>query len=316
MAENRFVDFAVVKQRVTMQQVLERYGIFKGLTGEGTQRKGPSPFAANTRSGSRAFSVNLDKNVWMLFGKQERGGGNVIDFVMRKEGCGVREAALKLVEWFRVEMPKRGEESSIDEPRKSGGKEPHKELADESSIEEATASGEANNAPLRFELQGLDTEHSALAPLLDAWRIETATLRRFGAGYYGGKGKTMHGRLAVPIDRFGVRVGYCGIKTDLGAGNSEPFYKFPDKWVHGVELYNLKVAVLEIEKDLVAGRETELILFRDILHVWQAIQLGHLTAVAVLGKELTSNQLATIYSLDIPARARVSLELHIEGSLI
>lgn len=114
MAE--WVDFKEVKAAVDMQMVLDHYGV-KGLSNGGDELRGRCPIHKGSDK-SKNFTVNLHKNAFKCFSSKCKAAGNVLDFVAAMEGCNVREAALKLAEWFKVgerplRSPKQGED--IDE---------------------------------------------------------------------------------------------------------------------------------------------------------------------------------------------------------
>lgn len=302
-----FVDFAAIKKAVSIEQVLGKYKLLETLTGDGAQRKGPDPFNFATAGKSKPFAVNLDKSVWTLFRGSEQLSGNVIDFVMEKERCNVRQAAVKLAQWFSVgsngpraaEKPKR-DNTTMDSPTKKTG------------IDEKDVATDGN-APLGFQLKGLDPHHEALSQFLFAFGLHSSTLEDFCAGYYTGNGKAMKGRLAVPVDRRGVCVGYCGV--DLNPEAPEQF-KFPDRWAHGVEIYNFTRALAHAEEALRRGDKPEWFVFRNIVQVWQAIQLGYPCSVAVMGDCITSAQFELLLDQQVLNRFPVALQLHVEGGLM
>lgn len=94
-----WVDFKAVKQAVTMQMVLDHYGI--KLTRSGDELRGPCPIHKGSIK-SKNFTVNLRKNAFNCFSKDCKARGNVLDFVAAMEHCDVRDAAAKLTEWFKV----------------------------------------------------------------------------------------------------------------------------------------------------------------------------------------------------------------------
>jgi DNA primase len=100
-----WVDFKAVKQSVSMQMILEHYGI-NGLRKNGDELRGRCPI--HKGEGERTFHVNPFKGVFNCFSCTAR--GNVIDLVAAMEHCSVRDAALKLQEWFPVgeSEPERG----------------------------------------------------------------------------------------------------------------------------------------------------------------------------------------------------------------
>jgi len=99
-----WVDYKHIKSSVMFSKVLAHYEI--ELQGVGDrQLKGscPLPEHAGDRSNQNAFHVDTGKNAFNCF--THCGGGNVIDFVSKMEGCQFREAALKLNEWFLADGP-------------------------------------------------------------------------------------------------------------------------------------------------------------------------------------------------------------------
>ena len=64
--------------------------------------------AHTSKSSDQSFIVNTEKNAWACHSdsfkasRGGRGGGNVLDFVAALERCSVRDAALKLQDWFAV----------------------------------------------------------------------------------------------------------------------------------------------------------------------------------------------------------------------
>lgn len=115
-----WVDFKAIKEAVSMQMVLDHYEV-KGLTKSGDELRGPCPIHEDPRKSKKAFAVNVDKNAFKCFVCQAR--GNVLDFAAAMEHCSVRDAALKLQEWFKVgkSQSSEGEQSenatAIEVPR-------------------------------------------------------------------------------------------------------------------------------------------------------------------------------------------------------
>src|SRR5438034_7818090 len=107
-----WVDFKKIKARVSIVQILERYCVLETLarSANGDRLSGTCPIHGGTNR--THFRVSISKNCWNCFGKCKC-GGNVIDFVSRKEGVPFRDAALLIQRWFI------GEENStpIEKPR-------------------------------------------------------------------------------------------------------------------------------------------------------------------------------------------------------
>ena len=85
----RWIDFTALKRKVPIRDVLERYG-FLGELKEGKPGKlvGPCPIHGGRKSTS--FHVDTERNIFNCFA--ECGGGNVLDLVMKVEGCEIRPA--------------------------------------------------------------------------------------------------------------------------------------------------------------------------------------------------------------------------------
>jgi hypothetical protein len=96
---DEWVDFKVIKKAVTMQMVLDHYGL-KEWQRSGNELRGKCPIHQGTVP--RQFTVNVDKNVFKCFSDTCRRSGNVLDFVAAMENCSVRDAALKLQDWFKI----------------------------------------------------------------------------------------------------------------------------------------------------------------------------------------------------------------------
>jgi DNA primase len=98
--KENWVDFKAIKAAVTMQMVLDHYGV-KKLTRLKDELRGPCPIHKGTPRGQN-FSSNILKNTFKCFSQACGAHGNVLDFVAAMENCTVRDAALKLNEWFKV----------------------------------------------------------------------------------------------------------------------------------------------------------------------------------------------------------------------
>jgi len=94
-----WVDFKLIKEAVTMEMVLVQYGI-ADVVRKGNEVRGACPFH-NSKS-KTSFSVNLEKSTFCCFAANCKARGNVLDFVAKMEDCTIRDAAIKLDEWFKV----------------------------------------------------------------------------------------------------------------------------------------------------------------------------------------------------------------------
>ena len=112
--ETEWVDFRIIKAAVTMQMVLDRYGVT--LKKSGHELRGKCPI--HRGSNNKHFTVNVSKNVFKCFFAQCDAHGNVLDFVAAMEQCSVREAAVKLKHRFQVgdttEQSKQAQQKKIE----------------------------------------------------------------------------------------------------------------------------------------------------------------------------------------------------------
>lgn len=98
--KTEWVDFKNVKEAVNMQMVLDHYGV-KGLIKSGDELRGPCPIHKGSKK-SKNFTVNTRKNAFKCFSSDCGARGNVLDLVAAMEQCSVRDAALKLKQWFAI----------------------------------------------------------------------------------------------------------------------------------------------------------------------------------------------------------------------
>jgi len=247
MTDN-WVDFKAVKAAVSMQMVLDRYQI-NWLRKKDDELRGRCPI--HQGEGENAFHVNLAKNAFHCFSCKAR--GNVLDFVAAMEKCSVRDAGLRLQEWFSISTSATTENPK--DPPGNGGAEAQP----------------ADNKPLTFQLKGIDHEHE----YLKARGITAETANTFGVGFFSGRG-SMSGRIVIPIhNERGEMVAYAGRAVDA----SEPRYKLPAGFHKGQVLYNLH-RVTAAEVIIVEG-------FFDCMKVWQSL---HPFVVALMGSSLSEHQ--------------------------
>jgi hypothetical protein len=93
------IDFATVRNAVTFEMVLARYGIMGDMKRVGSQYVGCCPL--HHGSNPKQFVVNPKTSTWFCFGDCDVGGG-VLDFVALREQVSIREAAQLLAEWFTI----------------------------------------------------------------------------------------------------------------------------------------------------------------------------------------------------------------------
>jgi DNA primase len=254
MTKENWVDFKSIKAAVSMEMMLARYSV-NWLRRKDDELRGRCPI--HQGEGQDTFHVNVGKNVFNCFSCKKR--GNVLDFVSAMEKCTVRDAGLKITEWF-----------SVDGNAKQGSGAPTEKPAADPAEEKLPAV----NKPLAFELKGVDPRHTYLQDR----GISAETAEQFGVGFFSGKG-SMSGRVVIPIhNERGELVAYSGRAID----GSEPKYKLPAGFHKSLELYNLHRAVEDNEPRVVVVVEG----FFDCLKVYEA---GY-PSVALMGSTLSKQQ--------------------------
>src|SRR2546422_9079188 len=103
---NDWIDFKMIKQSVTFEEVLRHYDIRLRQANQFSLRgKCPLPTHSSDKSNG-SFGVHLGKNIWSCQSascadaRDGKKGGNVIDFVAAMEKTSILEAANKLQKWF------------------------------------------------------------------------------------------------------------------------------------------------------------------------------------------------------------------------
>jgi len=248
-----WVDFSAVKRTVSLEIVLRHYRI-TGLRRHRDQLQGCCPIHHGQRDDS--FRVHLTKNIFQCFACGA--GGNVLDFVAAMEQCSIREAALRLQQWFGI-----GGSGLPLYPTAAGGQKG-----------ELVRKKETSNLPLRFALTGVESNH----PYVAERGIDPATAAEFGVGFYPRPG-LMRGRIVIPIRNVhGQLVAYAGRALD----DRPPKYKLPAGFRKALELFNLQraMAVATGTVIIVEG-------YFDCMRVHQA---GFPWVVALMGSSLSAAQ--------------------------
>lgn len=254
MATSNWVDFRSVKESVTMSMALDHYQV-NWLRKSKDELRGRCPI--HNGEGTDTFHVNISKNAFQCFSCKAR--GNVLDFVAAMEKCSVRDAALKLQDWFSIPAAA-GDRSSTPVTTPASDKPGRGE---ELLI----------NSPLKFQLKGVDCSHA----YLQQRGIRKETAEEFGVGFYSGRG-SMSGRIVIPIhNERGELVAYAGRAID----NSEPRYKLPAG-------FHKSAAVFNAHRVLAAGTH-EVILVEGFFDCMKVYQEGF-PALALMGSSLSEQQ--------------------------
>lgn len=248
-----WIDFNELRTQVSLEEVLTKYYALSNLKREGRKLVGPCPIHGG--EAARAFSADLDKNLWHCF-TDCGGGGNQLDLVARKEGISVREAALKLHEFFVAQaagMSVAAEAAPV---------------ADESSSRP--------NPPLEVMLE-LQPDHPYLT---DTRGLTPETIAHFGLGYCG-KG-VLRGCVAIPIhDVNGRLVAYAGRRVKEATAQKRGKYVFPKGFHKESELFNYHRAMATGEP---------LIVVEGFFGALALCQAGFPSAVATMGSTVSGHQ--------------------------
>lgn len=98
-----YVNFANIRQQITMEQVLRELGWLEYLHPAGThgQLRGSCPVHAERPEG-RSFSVNLSRHIFQCFDRQCGAQGNVLDLWALVKKLSLHDAALELAAIFNL----------------------------------------------------------------------------------------------------------------------------------------------------------------------------------------------------------------------
>jgi DNA primase len=275
MATREFVDFKAVKAAVTMVRILDHYGLtnqFKRtangdtLTGACPIHKGENP---------TQFRISVSKNCWNCFGRCQR-GGNILDFVSRIEDCTIRQAAIRISEWFGLEQSPTAKHEEAAAKNGADHPVPSNDAANQSEAKPATDDS-ATNKPLGFELTRLKTDH----PYLFERGISSDAIAHFGLGFC--EHGSMAGRIVIPIrNAEGKVVAYAGRWPGEPPKDTSK-YKLPAGFKKSQELFNLDGANDESDEQPLIVVEG----FFDCISLWQ---LGLTRTVALMGSALSAEQ--------------------------
>jgi transposase len=98
------IDYAALRNQISMEQVLAQLGCLTRLKGSGVQRRGPCPIHAASDTRHRCFSVNLEKKVFHCFHPACGAQGNVLDLWAAVRRLPLYAAARDLAETFQVPL--------------------------------------------------------------------------------------------------------------------------------------------------------------------------------------------------------------------
>ena len=98
------IDYAYIREQITIEQVLRRMGHYAQLSGRGVQLSGHCPFHKSANEKSHCFSVNLEKNVFQCKNPKCAAHGNALDLWVKHSALPLYEATLHLADTFGLEI--------------------------------------------------------------------------------------------------------------------------------------------------------------------------------------------------------------------
>jgi DNA primase len=275
-----WLDFKELRKQLDFGKVLQHYGVELKLSGDQHHGFCPLPLH-NGKKNSPSFSANLKRGIWQCFGCGEK--GNVLDFAVLmerkhpKNGKDVREVAAIL-------------ESQVSKgalPAKAETRNEPEEVDEQNTI---------INAPLDFELKGLDANH----PYLFNRGFSKETIERFGLGYCSRGLLTK--RIAVPLhDACGKLIGYVGrVVNDEEISEDNPKYKFPGRRKRKNVIHDFRKSLLLYNEHRIARAVFDLVVVEGFTGVWWLTQAGIEDVVAPMGASCSEEQGDIIVSLVKP----------------
>jgi DNA primase len=209
-------------------------------------------------------------------------GGNVLDFIAKKEGVSIHEAAHLAVKWFDIvldDSPSREHLASSQRAEQPSARHQKQSVsvAAPPILKEMEPESDEPNKPLAFTLKNLDPAHAYLSER----GLSSETIACFGLGHC--KKGILNGRIAIPVHNGnGELVAYAG-RWPGHPPDDRTKYQFPKGFRKSQEIFNLHRA-RQSRNDgpliIVEG-------FFDCMKVWQA---GIERVVALMGSELSSIQ--------------------------
>ncbi len=273
---SKWINFADVRARISLEDVIFGYYKISTLKRDGPRLMGPCPVHGG--DSPTAFRADLSRNVWHCFTKcgkldpDGKAGGNQLDFVARREGISVRDAALLLDAHFGSgsSSPPRAPSTTTPASGTSPGRQ-------QEAAPPRTDSDEPGNKPLdiKLELKG-DHPH-----LVETRGLKPETVAHFGIGY--ATRGIMKGTIAIPVhDEDGELVAYAGRRLKPADIEEQGKYKFPKGFKKDLILYNFNRA-----KEHLADH---LILVEGFFSVVKLYEMGFPNVVASMGCSLSEAQ--------------------------
>jgi DNA primase len=202
-----------------------------------------------------------------------------------KDGAALHEVAVKLQQRFCPELA-----HDAPDVKAPAGAKP--KAAEKAELELPVVV----NAPLDFELQGLDASH----PYLLGRGFTPETIERFGLGYCS-RGM-LKNRVAIPLqDAAGALVGYAGrVVDDATITDDNPRYRFPGERKRDGKIFEFRKTQFLYNAFRLKAPVDDLIVVEGFTSVWWLDQNGLPDVVATMGADCSERQAELIVSLVKP----------------
>jgi DNA primase len=288
--KTNWIDFKTLRANLDFEQVLQHYGV--EVKRKGNQHNGFCPLPNHQgKKNSPSFSANLERGIFQCFGCGAK--GNVLEFaalmekVDPKDGSALRKIAAKMQERFCP--PEAPTADNTWQPVLKKRQKPEK-------TEPETDLPVIINAPLDFELKGLDAKH----PYLLNRGFTQDTIDHFGLGFCA-RG-LLKDRVAIPLhDMTSALVGYAGrVVDDSKITEDNPRYKFPGERKRDGKLFEFRKTLFLYNGFRFKEPVGDLIVVESFTSVWWLSQNGLPNVVATMGADCSEKQAELIVSLVKP----------------
>ena len=274
MPKNQLIDFKAVKAAITMEQVLQHYGLLDRFKRSGDSLSGPCPI--HKGSNPTQFRVSVSKNIWNCFSECKK-GGNVLDFIAIMEDVSIHAAALNAIDWFQLDPEAMAAPSEAKPAGPDASARKRDEPREKPVSKPATPETTKPNPPLKFRLDKLDGNHAYLTER----GLTPETIQDFDLGFCS-KGM-MAEHIAIPIrDPDGNVVAYAG-RWPGEPPEGTPKYKLPPGFRKSLELFNIDRAIKE-------PAEQPLVIVEGFFGAMRLHQHGCRKVVALMGSTMSAAQ--------------------------
>ena len=277
-----WINFKELRAKLDFEHVLRHYQV--EVKRKGTQHHGFCPLPNhNGKKNSPSFSANLDRGIFQCFGCGAK--GNVLEFAALMEGVdpgdgpAFRAVALGLQEKLCGHV-----ETALSRLKK--GVEPPAAAVTKPVVAIV-------NAPLDFELKGLDQSH----PYLKSRGFSPETIASFGIGFCS-RG-VLKDRVAIPLkDQFGRLIGYAGrVVDDSTVSEENPRYRFPAKREREGKVFEFKKTFFLYNGYRIPAPVDHLIVVEGFTSVWWLRQNRFPNVVATMGADVSERQIDLLVHL-------------------